>query len=344
MQLRRSLCPALVLSACAHTPVAPVVPAEPPPTEAMIESLSHELLDAYDRGDHATLDRLFAPGFVMFEYEHLRDRDKMLERSTGKPPHPPKMTRTWKEQHVYLRDHDAVFIGMAAERETGNEVHGNREYSGWYTMSWIRDHGAWKASHWTWEPHQSDIENARAMWNDTFRQGVGFEHKPNRLLVDTVRGLTPGTALDVMTGQGRNALYLASQGWKVTGIDISDEGLRLAREAAAAQHVELQAVQADVKTYEFGVAKWDLVTMIYAGSSTDMIEKIKKSIKPGGKFILEFFAARPGENGTFGGFKDGQLAGLFADGFTIERDEMVEDVPDWAENRARLVRFVARKR
>ncbi|HEU4734050.1 MAG TPA: methyltransferase domain-containing protein [Kofleriaceae bacterium] len=341
MQMRWPLYPALLYSACAHTPVAPATPAEPPPTQAMIEGLSHELLDAYDRGDGAALERLFAPGFVRFEYEHIRDRGTILERLRGKPAHPSGMTRAWKEQHVYLRDHDALFIGMAVEHETGNEVHGNRAYDGWYTMSWIRDHGAWKASHWTWEPHRSSIENAREMWNDTFRQSVGFEHKPNRLLVDTVRGLTPGTALDVMMGQGRNALYLASQGWHVTGVDISDEGLRLAREAAAAQHVELQAVQADVQTYDFGVAKWDLVTMIYAGDSTEMIEKIKKGLKPGGRFILEFFLSEPGETG---GFKEGQLARLFGDGFVIERDDVVEDTPDWARNRAKLVRFVARKR
>jgi 2-polyprenyl-3-methyl-5-hydroxy-6-metoxy-1,4-benzoquinol methylase len=39
-------------------------------------------------------------------------------------------------------------------------------------------------------------------------------------------------------GQGRNALYLASLGWRVTGIDISDEGIRQAREAAAARLVD----------------------------------------------------------------------------------------------------------
>jgi SAM-dependent methyltransferase len=144
-----------------------------------------------------------------------------------------------------------------------------------------------------------------------------------------------------MMGQGRNALYLASQGWHTTGFDIADEGLRLAREEADAKHVELTAVQADVDAFDFGTARWDLVTMIYAGSSTKMIEKIQRSLKPGGRFVLEFFARKPGRDS--GGFAAGQLAQLFATGFDILRDEVVEDTPDWAQSRATLVRFVARK-
>src|SRR5262249_40811098 len=153
----------------------------------------------------------------------------------------------------------AVFIGMSVERELDNDVHGNREYDGWYTVAWVRDHDVWKVSHWTWQVHRTSIERAREMWNGTYRQSVGFSHEPNRLLVDSVRGVAPGEALDVMMGQGRNALYLASQGWHTTGIDISDEGLRLAREAAAAQHLALTAEQADAESYDFGTAKWDLV-------------------------------------------------------------------------------------
>jgi SAM-dependent methyltransferase len=222
-------------------------------------------------------------------------------------------------------------------------VHGNREYDGWYTVVWTRDHEQWKVSHWSWQPHHTEIENEREIWNDTYRQSLGFEHQPNHLLVDSVRGTPPGAALDVMMGQGRNALYLAGHGWRTTGIDISNEGLRLAREAAAAQHVELNAVDADAESYDFGVAKWDLVTMIYAGSSPAMIEKIKPSLKPGGRFVYEYFYTGAGRDGD-GGLGPEQFAQLFADGFDIVRNDLVEDVPDWARDRAKLVRFVARKR
>jgi SAM-dependent methyltransferase len=342
---------ALGAGACGHAPAAaPTSPqaalqaaatAAPPASLAAIAAQSHALIEAYDRGDAPALDAALAPGFVKFENEHLTDRAGLLQ-GAGNKPHPPDTTRIWNDEHVYLRDHDAVFIGMASEHETGNASHGNRAYDGWYTISWTVDHGAWKAAHWSWQPHRTSIENARDMWNGTYRQSVGFDHRPNHLLVDTVRGVAPGAALDVMMGQGRNAIYLAAQGWHVTGIDIADEGLRIARDAAAAQHLDLAAVQADAEAYDYGVARWDLVAMIYAGDSTQMIEKIKPSLRPGGRFVLEYFARRPDQ--PRGGFAEGQLAKLFGDGFEIVRDEVVDDTPDWAQDRAKLVRFVARKR
>jgi len=150
------------------------------------------------------------------------------------------------------------------------------------------------------------------------------------------------TALDLAMGQGRNALYLASQGWKVTGIDISDEGIRVAREEAGRRKLSVETINADIDTYDFGIGRWDLVTMIYATDNTKWIEKAKLALRQGGLFVLEYYAAPPGESDS--GFEPGQLAKLFADGFEILRDEIVEDEPDWAMDRASLVHFVARKR
>lgn len=340
-----ALLSALLMSGCA---TAPAAPASAPATtaaedsDATIIERSHALLDAfYDREDPAQVRELLAPGFVKFENHKVTDREALLRSMAGWTPHPPMMTRTWNEQHVYRRGGDAVFLGMAVEHETGNDVHGNRAYHGWYTISWVRDGGAWKASHLSWQPHRTKIERERDTWNDNYRQGKGFDPRPNRLLVDAVRGVKPGAALDVMMGQGRNAIHLASQGWKVTGVDIADEGLRIARDTAAAQQLELHTVHADVDTYDFGASKWDLVTMIYAGSDVALIEKIKPSLRRGGLFVTEYFAAdAPGGDG----FAQGQLAKLFGDGFDVLRDDFIEDQPDWARNRAKLVRFVARKR
>ncbi|HET9622289.1 MAG TPA: methyltransferase domain-containing protein [Kofleriaceae bacterium] len=337
--LRLAAIPIVLASACAHSAVAPRPPAAP--SEAEIIARSHAVLAAYDRNDGGALSAVLAANFVKLENEHVVGRAELLGQVARATSHAPGLTQTWKDEHAYVGADNAVFIGMSIEHETGNDIHGNREYDGWYSLTWVRDHDAWKVSHWTWQPHLTSIERARAMWDSTYRQAVGFNPAPNRLLVETVRGVAPGQALDVMMGQGRNALYLASQGWRTTGFDISDEGLRRAREAAAAQHLELAAVQADADAFDFGVARWDLVTMLYAGSSTKMIERIKPSLKPGGRFVLEFFARKPGESS---GFAPGQLAQLFGPGFEIVHDEIVEDTPDWALSRATLVRFVARKR
>jgi hypothetical protein len=70
------------------------------------------------------------------------------------------------------------------------------------------------------------------------------------------------------------------------------------------------------------------------------LEKIKPSLKPGGLVVVEYFAREPGSDE---GFAAGELAALFGNGFEIIHDQVVEDAPDWAMDRARLVRFVARK-
>lgn len=102
-------------------------------------------------------------------------------------------------------------------------------------------------------------------------------------------------------------------------------------------------IEANLDTWDFGVARWDLVTMIYAGNHDAWIEKLVPSLRRGGLFVLEYFAYDPAR-GQADGFKPGALARKLGAGFEILRDDVVEDTPDWAMDRARLQRFVARKR
>jgi hypothetical protein len=320
----------MAVAACVHGPLA-----GPHPSAAVVHD-SHALLEAADRGDATAFAAATAPTFVRFDSGSVHERAAELARLK---PRPPEVTRSWKDEHVIVRATDATFIGLATEREATNASHGNREWSGWYTISWVRDGEVWKAVYWGWQPYQTAIERQRDFWNDSYKQDVGFTHEPNRLLASTVEHVAPGAALDVATGQGRNALYLAAHGWTVTAIDIADEGLRRAREEAGRRHLAIDAVQADAEAFDYGVARWDLVTMLYAGGSAERIDKIKRSLRPGGLFVFEFFVddeESPAHPGT--------LARLFADGFDIVRDEVVDDRPDWGEDRAKLVRFVARKR
>jgi SAM-dependent methyltransferase len=235
-----------------------------------------------------------------------------------------------------------VFTGKATEQQGGNETKGGYKYVGWYVVEWVRRGDAWQARLWTWQ--RGGEQSMRDSWNEIFRNGLGFAREPNRLLVEVVKGRKPGAALDVAMGQGRNALHLAAQGWKVTGVDISDEGIRIARAEAAKRKLALETVNVNIDQYDFGKNKWDLVTMIYATNKVAWIEKIKPSLRPGGLFVVEYFAREPDDKDDDGGFAAGQLAALFASGFEILRDEIVEDAPDWAVERAKLVRFVARKR
>jgi 2-polyprenyl-3-methyl-5-hydroxy-6-metoxy-1,4-benzoquinol methylase len=75
------------------------------------------------------------------------------------------------------------------------------------------------------------------------------------------RPLKPGTALDVGMGQGRNSIWLAQHGWEVTGFDLSDVGVKLARERAEKLGVKLNAVVQSAEEFDFGKNRWDMIVV-----------------------------------------------------------------------------------
>jgi SAM-dependent methyltransferase len=81
-------------------------------------------------------------------------------------------------------------------------------------------------------------------YDGIYSKGPKFNAEPNKLLVEAIEGRAVGTALDAGMGQGRNTLFLAQQGWEVTGFDPSAVGLKQARRNAAEEGVKIDAVQA----------------------------------------------------------------------------------------------------
>lgn len=123
-----------------------------------------------------------------------------------------------------------------------------------------------------------------------------FRTEASAYLVRAVEGRSPGAALDVGMGQGRNALYLASIGWQVTGYDISDGGLASARAQADAHKLTIRTVRASHDDFDFGVGRWDLVVMAYAFAPMDdprFLQRVRDSLKPGGIVVVEQFNAAP---------------------------------------------------
>ena len=116
----------------------------------------------------------------------------------------------------------------------------------------------------------------------------GFNVKPNAFLVEMVRGVTPGQALDVGMGQGRNAIYLAQQGWTVTGFDPADKAVAAARQAARSSGVTLTTHVLRDDEFDFGRDKWDLIVLSYVGIR-GLIPKLYDSLKPGGRVVTEAF-------------------------------------------------------
>jgi SAM-dependent methyltransferase len=188
-------------------------------------------------------------------------------------------------------------------------------------------------------------ENQRERWNKEFERGTPtLRTAPSKLLIEVTQGRKPGAALDLGMGQGRNAVYLAGQGWDVTGVDISDVAVEQAKKNAAARGVKMQGVLADLDTFEFGTERWDLITSFYMhgwhqNSKTDIPARIYNALRPGGLLVMEAFR-RP-LNGS--GFRTDELAKAFGR-LRILRKEDVVDEPDWSKGEKKdLVRFVAEK-
>ena len=132
-----------------------------------------------------------------------------------------------------------------------------------------------------------------AFWNEVFMVSGGFNPKPNAWLVEVASKMKPGRALDVAMGQGRNAVWLASQGWDVTGYDIATDGLRIAREAAAAGNLKISTVVSSTENFDFGVEQWDLVAIIYGGGRQGEVARAAKGLKRGGHLVIEGFLGSP---------------------------------------------------
>jgi hypothetical protein len=81
--------------------------------------------------------------------------------------------------------------------------------------------------------------------------------------------------------------------------------------------------------------------MLYAMDNEDWIERSKRSLKSGGLFVFEFFHKDEQEEE---GLDSEDLADMFSEGFDILRNEVVHARPDWAQDEAKLIRFVAKKR
>jgi len=178
-------------------------------------------------------------------------------------------------------------------------------------------------------------------WNRTLTSNSPrINWKPNVFLVEMVKDRKPGRALDVGMGQGRNALWLAQQGWDTTGYDPAERAVALARENAAHAGVKLNTVIATDSQFDMGLAKWDLILLSYV-EIRENANKVIRALAPGGLVVAEYFHSDNG--GAPGGFADNELLRLF-EGLRVIRYEDTEAVADFGMNKTRIVRLCAEKR
>jgi SAM-dependent methyltransferase len=113
-----------------------------------------------------------------------------------------------------------------------------------------------------------------------------FEAGPTPLLMQAVSALPPGKALDLASGAGRNALWLAEHGWTVTAVDGATSEIESVRSRASERGVNVRGVIADLEKDEFEIepAAWDLVAILYY-LQRNLFEPAKRGVVPGGILI-----------------------------------------------------------
>jgi tellurite methyltransferase len=140
-------------------------------------------------------------------------------------------------------------------------------------------------------------------WNERYATGEAADRPPEPLVVRAVMGRTPGRALDLACGLGRNALYLAAQGWHVTAVDYARVALDIIAERAA-EGLDVHPVLADLEAGEFPIEpdSWDLIVDC-SFLHRPLFPAIRSGIRPGGLFVGVFpmsginpaFLMAPGE-------------------------------------------------
>jgi SAM-dependent methyltransferase len=172
-----------------------------------------------------------------------------------------------------------------------------------------------------------------------------FSTEPNAFMVRTIAGRTPGRALDVAMGQGRNALWLASHGWKVTGFDISSVAIDEARKEAAKRDLPIETSVIPYEQFDWGKEKWDLIVFSYFFPWA-ALPKVWDSLKPGGLILIEGFHIETARIRPIGGgYRNNELLQVLKD-YRILVYEDVEDRQDWGRPYGatnRLVRVLAQK-
>ena len=131
----------------------------------------------------------------------------------------------------------------------------------------------------------------REHWDERYgTEELIWKAEPNRFLVEELDALAPGRALDVACGEGRNAVWLASKGWRVTGADFSRAGLAKAQRLATGRGVEVTWVEADVVEWRPPTASFDLVVVMYlhlpAEQRRRALAHAAAALAPGGVLLV----------------------------------------------------------
>jgi SAM-dependent methyltransferase len=131
----------------------------------------------------------------------------------------------------------------------------------------------------------------RTDWDERYSsEELVWSAEPNRFLATEVEYLPPVRALDLGSGEGRNAIWLAERGWQVTGVDFSAVALAKARRLATSRGVKVEWIEADLRGYAPPVASFDLVVILYLHLTAEyrrtVVKRAAAALAPRGTILV----------------------------------------------------------
>ncbi|AUH01099.1 class I SAM-dependent methyltransferase [Prodigiosinella confusarubida] len=133
------------------------------------------------------------------------------------------------------------------------------------------------------------------MWNEKYaNEQFVYGTEPNDFLKKSSHHFVPGSRiLCIAEGEGRNAVWLASQGFDVTAVDASDVGLAKGKKRAEANGLKIQWIHADLATYDIGRQQWGGIVAIFAHLPPTLRHQVHGNCASGlqssGVFLLEAY-------------------------------------------------------
>lgn len=202
--------------------------------------------------------------------------------------------------------------------------------------------------------------SARGMWDERYASSdYIYGEAANDFLREVVPTLDlPKNAKCLMLaeGEGRNAVFMAQQGFDVVGVDSSSVGMEKAMKLAASKSVKIEYVVEDLDSFDMGSSQWDCIVGIYCHFNPTMRAKVlnavPKALRPGGYFLLECYTPRQLEFKTGGPpvaeamYTKEFLSEFLSDHLEINRnEELVRDVHEglYHTGKGAVVQLVGRK-
>lgn len=149
------------------------------------------------------------------------------------------------------------------------------------------------------------MSDAQQKWNERYGTvEYVFGHEPNDFLREQAMGLPRGRVLSLGEGEGRNAVWLASQGFDVWSVDLSPVGVAKTLKLAEQHGVMVHASVGDLAEYVVEPDSWDAIISIFAHTPPNIRRRIHQQVvnglRPGGVYLLEAYSPNQIDYGTGG--------------------------------------------